>query len=85
MGEKGGRQQMKRLPRKRYAQLVAQWNKGVDAWYEIYVMIEKHGGEAALAEWRDWPENSSPHGIHGEKADLDALIAKLTELSEVDI
>lgn len=75
---------MKRLPRKRYERLVAQWNKGVDAWYQIYVIIEKHGGEAALAEWNDRPENSCPYGIHGELADLDGLIAKLTELSEVD-
>jgi hypothetical protein len=60
MGEKGGRQQMKRLPRKRFAQLVAQWNKGVSAWHEIVDIIEKHSSDRAFNAWRDMPEINLP-------------------------
>lgn len=60
---------MKRLPRKRYAQLVAQWNKGVSAWYEIVNIIEKHSSDRAFNAWRDMPEINLPECF---QPDLDA-------------
>lgn len=75
---------MKRLPRKRYAQLVAQWNKGVDAWGEIYDIIKKHGGDDALSEWRGWPDNKLPYKMTGVYADLDSILELLAQHVEVD-
>tara|TARA_R110002012_G_scaffold267488_1_gene451293 strand:- start:248 stop:487 length:240 start_codon:yes stop_codon:yes gene_type:complete len=60
---------MKRLPRKRYAQLVAQWNKGVSAWHEIVSTIEKHSSDRAFNAWRDMPEINLPYRF---EPDLDA-------------
>ena len=75
---------MKRLPRKRYEQLVAQWNKGVDAWHEISDIIEKHAGDDAYSEWRDEPTNSLPCWFMGEHAELDSLLEHLAQHQEVD-
>ena len=60
---------MKRLPRKRYAQLVYQWNRGVSAWYEIVGIVEKHTSDRAFNAWRDMPEINLPYRF---EPDLDA-------------
>tara|TARA_X000001382_G_scaffold10663_2_gene7290 strand:+ start:2833 stop:3057 length:225 start_codon:yes stop_codon:yes gene_type:complete len=52
---------MKRLPRKRYSQLVAQWNKGVKAFGELQRMIEKHTSDEGYAAWEDQPDMSDPY------------------------
>ena len=55
---------MKRLPRKRYAQLVAQWNKGEKAFRELCGMIQKHASDEGYAAWEDQPDMSVPYHFH---------------------
>jgi hypothetical protein len=56
---------MKRLPRKRYEQLVRQYYKGVDAFEDLRCMVHEHASDQACRAWSFQPDMNDPYRFKG--------------------
>jgi len=67
---------MKRLPRKRWKQLVRQWNKGCEAMSAMNEILEKHCNPYGLDDFRELHDDYILWGVEWE-TELDTLIDEI--------